>query len=68
MTKTLKIDATMAAQTYKFMIPDNKSYRLEGASGPVGMTEMIRLLFEINDPRKKPWETLVDPAFLPGSK
>jgi len=69
MTQALKIDATMAAQTFKFMVADNKSFRLEGANDPVGMTEMIRLLFEDKMiPEKKPWESFVDPAFLPTNK
>ncbi len=46
MTKNLKIDEALAAQTYKFMIPDNKSFRLEGAVDGPGMAEMVRLLFE----------------------
>jgi len=66
MTKNLKIDETLAAQTYKFMIPDNKSFRLEGAVDGPGMAEMVRLLFEDKMiPEKKPWESFVDPAFLP---
>ena len=66
MTKNLKIDETLASQTYKFMIPDNKSFRLEGAVDGPGMAEMVRLLFEDKMiPEKKPWESFVDPAFLP---
>ena len=66
MTKNLKIDETLATQTYKFMVPDNKSFRLEGAVDGPGMAEMVRLLFEDKMiPEKKPWETFVDPAFLP---
>ena len=66
MTKILKIDEALAAQTYKFMVPDNKSFRLEGAIDGPGMAEMVRLLFEDKMiPEKKPWETFVDTAFLP---
>ena len=66
MTKNLKIDDTLAAQTYKFMIPDNKSFRLEGAIDGPGLAEMIRLLFEDKlIPEKKPWESFVDSAFIP---
>jgi len=66
MAKNLKIDEALAAQTYKFMIPDNKSFRLEGAVDGPGMAEMVRLLFEDKMiPEKKPWETFVDSAFLP---
>jgi len=66
MTKNLKIDEALAAQTYKFMIPDNKSFRLEGAVDGPGMAEMVRLLFADNMiPKREPWESFVDPAFLP---
>jgi len=69
LTQRLKIDQTTAAQTYKFMIPDNKSFRLEGAIDGPGMAEMLRLLFEDKMiPEKRPWESFVDPAFLPASK
>jgi NitT/TauT family transport system substrate-binding protein len=66
MTKNLKVDEALAAQTYKFMIPDNKSFRLEGAIDGPGMAEMIRLLAGDNlIPKREPWENFVDPAFLP---
>ena len=62
----LEIDEALAAQTYKFMIPDNKSFRLEGVIDGPGMAEMLRLLFEDKMiPEKKPWESFVDPGFLP---
>jgi hypothetical protein len=51
------------------MVPDNKSFRLEGAIDPAGMAEMVRLLFEDKMiPEKKPWESFVDPAFMPTAK
>jgi len=66
MTKNLKIDENLAAQTYKFMIPENKSFRGEGIVDGPGIAEMIRLLFEDKMiPEKKPWESFVDSAFLP---
>jgi NitT/TauT family transport system substrate-binding protein len=66
MTKNLKIDDALAAQTYKFMIPDNKSFRFEGAVDGPGLAEMIRLLAGDNlIPERKPWESFVDSAFLP---
>lgn len=66
MAKNLKIDDALAAQTYKFMIPDNKSFRLEGAIDGPGMAEMIRLLAGDNlIPKREPWESFVDSAFLP---
>jgi ABC-type nitrate/sulfonate/bicarbonate transport system substrate-binding protein len=69
MTKSLKVDEALAAQTYKFMVPDNKSFRLEGVVDGPGMAEMVRLLFDDKMiPEKKPWETFVDAAFLAGSK
>jgi ABC-type nitrate/sulfonate/bicarbonate transport system substrate-binding protein len=69
MTKNLKIDEALAAQTYKFMIPDNTSCRLEGAVDGPGMSEMVRLLFSDNMiPKREPWESFVDPAFLPATK
>jgi NitT/TauT family transport system substrate-binding protein len=67
MTKNLKIDENLAAQTYKFMIPENKSFRGEGVIDGQGMAEMIRFLYEDKMiAEKKPWESFVDPAFLPG--
>jgi len=69
MVQKLKIDEATAQQTYKFMIPDQKSFRLEGTIDGPGMAEMVRLLFEDKMiPEKKPWESFVDPAFLPASK
>jgi len=69
MTKNLKVDEALAAQTYKFMVPDNKSFRLEGVVDGPGMAEMVRLLFDDKMiPEKKPWETFVDAAFLAGNK
>jgi NitT/TauT family transport system substrate-binding protein len=66
MVQRLKIDEAMAAQTYRFMVPDNKSFRLEGAIDGTGMAEMVRLLFEDKMiPERKPWESFVDSAFLP---
>ena len=67
MTQRLKVDESMAWQTYKFMIPENKSFRFEGAIDGPGMAEMIRLLAGDNlIPERKPWESFVDSAFLPG--
>jgi len=66
MTKNLKIDEALAAQTYKFMIPDNKSFRLEGAVDGPGLAEMVRLLAGDNlIPKREPWEAFVDAGFLP---
>lgn len=66
MIQRLKVDEAIAAQTYKFMIPDNKAFRGEGVIDGPGMAEMIRLLAADNMiPERKPWETFVDPAFLP---
>jgi ABC-type nitrate/sulfonate/bicarbonate transport system substrate-binding protein len=62
----LKIDETVAARTFKFMVPENRSYRGEALIDPVGLSEMIRLLAADNlIPERKPWETFVDAVFLP---
>ena len=62
----LKIDETVAARTFKFMVPENRSYRGEALIDPVGLNEMIRLLALDNlIPERKPWETFVDSGFLP---
>jgi len=62
----LKIDESIAAQTYRFLIPENKAYRGEGAIDGPGLAEMIRLLAGDNlIPKREPWESFVDSAFLP---
>ncbi len=69
MVQRLKIDEAIAAQTYKFMIPENKAFRGEGSVDGPGLAEMIRLLAADNMiPERKPWETFVDPAFMPATK
>ncbi len=66
MMDRLKIDETIAARTFKFMVPENHSFRGEGLVDPVGLNEMIRLLAMDNlIPERKPWETFVDAGFLP---
>jgi ABC-type nitrate/sulfonate/bicarbonate transport system substrate-binding protein len=66
MMERLKIDETLAARTYKFMVPENRAFRGEGLVDPVGLNEMIRLLASDNlIPEKKPWESFVDAGFLP---
>ncbi len=66
MMDRLKIDETVAARTFKFMVPENRSYRGEALVDPVGLNEMIRLLASDNlIPERKPWETFVDAGFLP---
>jgi len=68
MMERLKIDETVAARTFKFMIPENRAYRGEGLVDPVGLNEMIRLLALDNlIPERKPWETFVDSGFLPAT-
>jgi NitT/TauT family transport system substrate-binding protein len=65
----LKLDEPTAARTYKFMVPENKAFRNEAAVDGPGLAEMIRLLASDNMiPERKPWETFVDPAFLPAAK
>jgi len=69
MVQRLKIDEGIAAQTYRFMIPENKAFRGEGIVDGAGLAEMIRLLAADNMiPERKPWETFVDPAFMPTAK
>jgi hypothetical protein len=51
------------------MIPENKAFRGEGAVDGAGLAEMIRLLAADNMiPERKPWESFVDPAFMPAGK
>jgi hypothetical protein len=64
MMQRLKVDEATAGRTYKFMVPENKAFRGEGAIDAPGLAEMIRLL--ANDqmiPKREPWETFVDPSF-----
>jgi ABC-type nitrate/sulfonate/bicarbonate transport system substrate-binding protein len=69
MVQRLKVDQAIAAQTYKFMIPENKAFQHEGMIDGPGIAEMIRLLeSDKMIPERKPWETFVDPAFLSASK
>ena len=69
MVQRVPINEATAARTYKFMVPENKSFIGEGAIDGPGLAEMVRLLF--NDqliPKREPWETFVDAAFLPPAK
>jgi ABC-type nitrate/sulfonate/bicarbonate transport system substrate-binding protein len=69
MVQRLKIDESIASQTYKFMIPENKAFRGEAVIDGPGLAEMIRLLAADNMiPERKPWESFVDPAFMPPGK
>ena len=69
MIQRLKIDEGIAAQTYKFLITENRAFRGEGVVDGPGLAEMIRLLAGDNlIPERKPWETFVDSAFLPTVK
>jgi ABC-type nitrate/sulfonate/bicarbonate transport system substrate-binding protein len=69
MVQRLKIDESIASQTYKFMIPENKAFRGEAVIDGPGLAEMIRLLAADNMiPERKPWESFVDPAFMPAGK
>jgi hypothetical protein len=65
----LKVDAAIAGQTYRFIVQDNKSFRHEALVDGPGLAEMIRLLeSDKMIPKREPWETFVDPAFLPQAK
>jgi ABC-type nitrate/sulfonate/bicarbonate transport system substrate-binding protein len=69
MVQRMKIDEPTAARTYKFMVPENKSFSAEGAIDGVGLAEMVRLIVSDNlIPKREPWENFVDSAFLPGGK
>ena len=69
MVQRLKVDQTIAAQTYKFMIPENKAFQHEGVIDGPGLAEMIRLLeSDKMIPKREPWETFVDPAFITQGK
>jgi ABC-type nitrate/sulfonate/bicarbonate transport system substrate-binding protein len=64
MMQRLKIDEATAERTYKFMVPENKAFRGEGAIDVAGLTEMIRLLTaDQMIPKREPWEIFVDPSF-----
>lgn len=64
MMQRLKIDEPTAERTYKFMVPENKAFRGEGAIDVAGLTEMIRLLAaDQMIPKREPWETFVDLSF-----
>ena len=64
MMQRLKIDEPTAERTYKFMVPENKAFRGEGAIDVAGLTEMIRLLAaDQMIPKREPWEIFVDPSF-----
>jgi ABC-type nitrate/sulfonate/bicarbonate transport system substrate-binding protein len=64
----LKLDESTAARTYKFMVAENHAFRGLGTIDPPGLTEMIRLLVSGKlIAEQKPWETFVDPAFLPAT-
>jgi NitT/TauT family transport system substrate-binding protein len=65
----LKLDESIAVRTYKFMVAENKAFRNEAAVDGSGLGEMVRLLpSDSMIPERKPWETFVDPAFLPQTK
>ena len=69
MVQRLKIDEAIAAQTYKFMIPENRAFRGEGAIDGPGLAEMVRLLAgDQLIPKREPWESFVDASFLPAAK
>ena len=65
MVQRLKIDQGIAAQTYKFMIPENRAFQHEGTIDGTGLAEMIRLLEgDKMIPKREPWESFVDSAFI----
>jgi ABC-type nitrate/sulfonate/bicarbonate transport system substrate-binding protein len=69
MVKGLKVDQSIATKTYRFMIPENNAFRYEGVMDGPGLAEMIRLLeSDKMIPKREPWESFVDAAFLPQAK
>ncbi|MGE5216758.1 MAG: ABC transporter substrate-binding protein [Chloroflexota bacterium] len=69
MVKGLKVDQSIAAKTYKFMVPENHAFRYEGVIDGPGLAEMIRLLeSDKMISKREPWESFVDPAFMPPAK
>jgi NitT/TauT family transport system substrate-binding protein len=60
LTRHLKIDDTLAARTYRYMLVEGKAYRGEGKVDGPGLAEMIRMLAEANViPQKEPWQHFV---------
>ena len=56
----LKIDDTLAARTYRYMLTDGKAYRGEAKVDGPGLAEMIRMLAEADViPQKEPWQSFV---------
>ena len=67
MTKNLKIDESASGTNLSdsWSRTTNRSASKAPSDGP-GMAEMVRLLFEDKMiPEKRPWESFVDPGFLP---
>ena len=59
-TRHLKIDDMLAAQTYRYMLADGKAYGGEAKVDGPGLAEMIRMLAEANViPQKEPWPSFV---------
>jgi len=60
LTRHLKIDDTLAARTYRYMLTEGKAYRGEAKIDASGLAEMIRMLAEANViPQKEPWQSFV---------
>ena len=69
MVQRLKVDQTIAVQTYKFMFPRTRASRHEGSIDGAGLAEMIRLLeSDKMITKREPWEMFVDPAFISQAK
>ena len=60
LTRHLKIDDTLAARTYRYMLTDGKAFRGEAKVDGPGLAEMIRMLAEANViPQQEPWQSFV---------
>ena len=72
LARRLKSDEALAARSYIYLVKELRAFRGEAKNDARGLAEMVRLLAESQMiPKKEPWESFVDPAFLsvvrPGS-
>jgi hypothetical protein len=59
-TRHLKSDDTLAAQTYRYTLADGKAYGGEAKVDGPGLAEMIRMFAQANVvPQKEPWQSFV---------
>lgn len=64
LARRLKIDETLAARSYTFLVTERRAFRGEGKNDARGLAEMVRLLAEGQlIPKPEPWESFVDQSF-----